>query len=105
MVLDFEGGLYSVLVVDVLLIQLLLPSVGDDAELMRLRLLQEVELLEGVVDESMRVVEHGNGIMDLSSCCDAHLVGLCRFVFRVAEDADAAAELVECGPGVNSGSS
>ena len=63
MVLDFEGGLYSVLVVGVLLIQLLLPSVG--VELMRLRLLQGVELLEGVVDERMRVVEHCNGIVNL----------------------------------------
>ena len=105
MVLDFEGGLYSVLVVGVLLIQLLLPSVGDDAELMRLRLLKEVELLEGVVDECMHVVEHGNGIVDFACGSDAHLVGLRRFVFRVVEDADAAAELVECGPGEESGSS
>ena len=101
MVLDFEGGLYSVLVVvGVLLIQLLLPSVGDGADLMRLRLLQGVELLEGVVDECMRVVEHGNCVVDFACCCDAHLVGLCRFVFRVVEDADAAAELVECCSGV-----
>ena len=30
MVLDFEGGLYSVLVVGILLILLLLPSVGGE---------------------------------------------------------------------------
>ena len=72
---------------------------------MRLRLLQIFEFLEGVVDERMRVVEPCDGVVDFACCCDAQLVGLCRFVFRVVESADAAAELIECSFDVMRGSS
>ena len=105
--LCFEGGLYSVLVVGVLHIRLLLPSVGggSGAKLTRLRLLRGVDLLECVMDERMRVVEHCNGVVDFACCGDAHLAGRDRFVFRVVEVADAAAELVKCSVDVVRGSS